>query len=72
MKTGKLLTDYLDECARNLAAMRSNDLAQLEDLNRRLEGDPAGRLWRACLDDGWTREELDDAYARRFNVRVRR
>ncbi len=72
MKNGKLVTDYLDACARDQAAIRSDDLEQLRAANKRLEDGVTESLWRACLADGWTIAEMDDAFYRRFNYRVNR
>lgn len=68
MRNGKLLMEYLDECAENLRLMQSNDIAELEELGRRYEEDRTGQLEQALLADGWTFDELNDAYRRRLNV----
>lgn len=72
MKNGVLVTAYLDECAAQQAMARSGDVSQLEKLNALVEADVTGELWRACLNDGWTIAELDNAFERRFNFRVTR
>lgn len=66
MKNGKLLTEYLDECAENLRLIQSDNIEELKELGRRYEEDRTGQLWRALLDDGWTVKELNAAYMRRF------
>ncbi len=72
MKNGKLVTDYLDECAERHTMAHSQDLAVLEALFERVQIDRAGDLHQACLDDGWTMTELDAAFERRFNCKVKR
>ncbi len=47
MKSGKLVTDYLDECAR-LDALKGDNEAWIAALT---EG-PHDQLYRACIADG--------------------
>jgi hypothetical protein len=70
MKNSRLLTELLDECAENLRLIRTGDIADLEELGRRYEADRTGQLWRALLADGWTTEELNAAYIRRFGIHM--
>lgn len=49
--------------------IQSDDLVVLSAYSGRLKADEVGKMWQACLDDGWTVQELDAAYIRRFSSR---
>lgn len=68
MKNGKVVTDYLDECA-YINTLRP--INQDTWLQRITEG-PHDSLWQACVAAGWTITEMDDAFERRFGRRPKR
>ena len=65
-KNGKLVSAYLDYCEETSRLVASRTVENVEAANERILSDRSGELWQACLDDGWTVEELNDAYRRRF------
>jgi len=72
MKNSKLVTTMLDSHAETIRLIRSGTL---EDAQAALERTQSGieiDQWEACLADGWTIAELDDAFERRFHVRFPR
>lgn len=68
-KNGKLVTEYLDYYAETVRLVQSSTPESLEAANERLQSGRSEALWQACLDDGWTVKELNDAYVRRFGDR---
>lgn len=66
MKNGKLLTVYLDEIAETQRLVHSNRLEDVRQATQRTIDEIELRAWRACLADGWTKEELDEAFYGRF------
>jgi hypothetical protein len=69
MKDPTLVTTYLDHCAEMQSLKARDENAWLDAI----EFDPRiGESWQAALNDGWTVEEMDDAYERRFGRRPRR
>jgi hypothetical protein len=65
-KDRSLVTAYFDYCASSEIRTRLFDGPPLtmEEVTRDTETQDA--LWHACLDAGWTMEELDAAYLERF------
>ena len=72
MKNGTLVTAYLDYCAKTSRLMHSGIVSDAQEATRRVERDGAGELYQACLDDGWTMDDMDAAFERRFHFRVNR
>jgi hypothetical protein len=72
MKNGTLVSAYLDYCGETTRLMHSGIVSDAQEATRRVESDHAGNLYQACLDDGWTVADIDDAFERRFNFRVNR
>lgn len=72
MKNSILVTAYLDYCAETSRLMHSGIVSDAWEAAARVERDGAGELYQACIDDGWTMAEMDDAFERRFNFRVNR
>lgn len=72
MKNGKLVTTYLDYHAETIRLMRDGTVEGAEEACERVASGRESDLWQACLGDGWTVAEIDAAFERRFNVRVRR
>ena len=66
MKNGARLTAWLDYCEETIRRGRSMDVELVESvIDRSIESD---RLYTALIADGWTRDELDAAYAKRMNI----
>lgn len=69
MKNGALVTAYLDYYAETVRLVQRGTTEGYEAANERFLSGHADALWQACLSDGWTVEELNAAYVRRFGVR---
>lgn len=72
MKNGQLVTAMLDSHAETIRLLKSDSLADVQAACDLVESGINLDLWHACLDDGWTIAELDDAFDRRFHFRVER
>ena len=72
MKNGKLVSAYLDYCVETSRLTNSGRVESVKEAGERILSGRAEALYQACLDDGWTRDELDAAFERRFNVRIQR
>lgn len=68
-KNGNLVRAMLDANAETFRLIRSDVLVDVLAAGDRVESGVELDLWQACLDDGWTKEELDAAFERRFNIR---
>jgi len=66
MKNSQQVTAWLDHCAETLRRIRSNDIDLVSSASE--HSDEGLRLSNALVADGWTQAELDDFYAKRFDI----